>query len=157
MLLLIGVLTAAGRQGRSAVLSAKIGKRTCTLLGAEKPVCIQIVCAYTGIGDVETQSQGMLRKPGDLPQVCPRPKTFKRLATRDTLHGSRPNLRQRDPKGRIVPTPSDVSDEGTSTKRCAGRRIKNGNYTYTYNTCYGFIRHGISVTLYVLVGVATAW
>ena len=44
---------------------------------------------------------------------------IKRLATRDTLHGSRPNLRQRDPDGRIVPIPSDVSDRGASTSRDA--------------------------------------
>ena len=55
---------------------------------------------------------------------------FKRLATRDTLHGSRPNLGHRDPNGRIVPTPFDVSDKGASTKRCAGK--KNDNLTYTY-------------------------
>ena len=57
-----------------------------------------------------------MRKPGDLPYPCPRPKKLKWLATRDTLHGSRPNLEQRDPKVRIVPTPSDVSDKGASTK-----------------------------------------
>ena len=68
----------------------------------------------------------MLRKPGDLPYPCPLPKKFKRLATRDTLHGSRPNLRQRDPDGRIVPTPSSVSDkgEGASTKTCVRRKKK---------------------------------
>ena len=48
----------------------------------------------------------------------------KRLATRDTLHGSRPNLRQRDPDGLIVTTPSDFSDKGASTKRCARRKKK---------------------------------
>ena len=67
---------------------------------------------------------GMLRKPGDLPQVCPRQKTFKRLATHDALHGSRPNLRQREPDGRIAPTPPDVWDKGASTKRCARRKKK---------------------------------
>ena len=95
-------------------------------------VCIQFLRAYAGIRDAETQSPGMLRKPGDLPQVCPRPKKFKRLATRDTLHGSRPNLQQREPDGRIVPTPPDVWDKGASTKRCARRKKKNHNYTYTY-------------------------
>eukprot|EP00904_Undaria_pinnatifida_P005032 jgi/Undpi1/1659/HiC_scaffold_11.g05049.m1 len=40
-----------------------------------------------------------------------RPKKFKRLATRETLHGSRPNVRQRDLDGRVVLTPSDVSDK----------------------------------------------
>ena len=70
----------------------------------------------------------MLRKPGDVAEtrgfalkVRARPKMFKRLATRDALHGSRPNLRQRDPGGRIVPTPSDATDQGASTKRCAPR------------------------------------
>ena len=39
------------------------------------------------------------------------------LVTRDTLHRLGPNLEQRDPKVRIVPTPSDFSDKGASTKR----------------------------------------
>ena len=73
---------------------------------------------------------GMLRKPGDLPQVCPRPIKFKRLATRDTLHGSRPNLQQREPDGRIVPTPPDVWDKGANTKRCARRQKKIQLYIY---------------------------
>ena len=89
---------------------------------SEFPVCIQILCAYTGTRDAETQTPRMLRKPRDLPQVCPRPKTFYRLATRDTLHGSRPNLRQSDPDGRIMPTPPDVSDKGATTIRCARRK-----------------------------------
>ena len=114
--------TAAGRQDRSVVLCATIGKCTCTLYERKNPVCIKILRAYTGIGDAKTQNPGMLRKPRDLPQVCPRPKKFKRLTTRDTLHGSRPNLRHRNLDGRIVPTPSDVSDEGASTKRYARRK-----------------------------------
>ena len=154
-LLRIGGWAAAGRQDRSVVLCAKIGKCTCTLYEQKNPVCIQILRAYTGIGDAETPSPGgcvnpiprgmrkpnprgdaetpspgMLRKLGDLPLGCPRPKKFKRLATRDTLHGSRPNLRQRDPNGRIVPTPPNVSYKGVSTKRCA-RRKKNHNDTHT--------------------------
>ena len=66
----------------------------------------------------------MLRKPGDLPCPCPRPKNFLRLATRDTLHGSRPNLRQRDPKGVIVSTPPNVTAKGkvASTERCVRRK-----------------------------------
>ena len=56
--------------------------------------------------------------------MCPRPKKFKMLATRDTLHGSRPNLQQREPDGRIVPTPPDVWDKGANTKRCARRKKK---------------------------------
>ena len=113
-------------------------------LRAKNLVCIQILRAYTGIGDAETQSPGMLRIPGDLPQVCPRPKKFKRLSTRDTLHGSRPNLRQRDPNGRTVPTPSDVLDKSASTKRCARRKKKKtviripGTYSYGYGTCFFF-------------------
>ena len=132
MLLLLGGLTAAGRQDRSVVLGAKIGKRACTFYEPKNPVCIKILRAYAGIGDTETQSPGMLWKPGDLPQMSPTPKKFQRLATRDTLHGSRPNLRQREPDGRIVPTPPDVSDKGAGTKRCAQRKKKNHNYTYTY-------------------------
>ena len=106
------------------MLCAKKGKCTCTLYVQKNPVCIQILGAYTGIGDAETQSAGMLRKPGGLPQVCPRPKKIEGLATRDTLHESRPNLRRRDVDSRIVPTPSDVSDKGASTKRYARRKQK---------------------------------
>ena len=56
--------------------------------------------------------------------MCPKPKQFKRLATRDTLHGSRPNLRHCGLDGRILPTPSDLSDKGASTKRYARRKKK---------------------------------
>ena len=80
---------------------------------------------YMGIGDAETQTPGMLRKPGDLPYVRPTPKKLKRLATRDVLNGSRPNLRQREPDGRVLPTPTNVWDEGASTKRCARREKKS--------------------------------
>ena len=82
-------------------------------------------------GDAETPSPGMLRKPGDLPYPCPRPKKFGRLAMRDTLHESRPNIRQCDPNGRIAPTPSSVSGKGASTKRCARRKKKLQLYVYT--------------------------
>ena len=115
---------AAGRQDRSVVLCAKIGKCTCTLYEQKNPVCIQILRAYTGIGDAEAQSPGMLRKPGDCLKCAQGQKKFERLATRDTLHGSRPNLRHRDLDGRIVPTPSDVWDKGASTKRYARRSKK---------------------------------
>ena len=91
---------------------------------ARKKLSLQILRAYTGIGDVETLTPWMLRKPGDLPYPCPRQNKFKRLATRDTLHGSRPNLRQRDPNDRIVPTPPNVSDKSASTKRCLRRKKK---------------------------------
>ena len=69
--------------------------------------------------------------PGDVAETrgfalyyiyVPKAKNVFRLATRDTLHGSRQNLRQREPDGRIVPTPPDVSDKGASTKRCAQRK-----------------------------------
>ena len=50
------------------VLCAKVGKCTCSTLYEQKnPVGIQILRAYMGIGDAETQTPGMLRKPGDLP------------------------------------------------------------------------------------------
>ena len=51
-----GGWTAAGRQDGSVVLCAKIGKCTCTFYEQKNSVCIQILHAYTGIGDVETQS-----------------------------------------------------------------------------------------------------
>ena len=110
------------------VLCPRVGKCTCsTLYEQNNPVGIQFLRAYTGVGLAETQTPGMLRKPGDLPYVCPRPKKFKRHATLDTLHGSRPNLRHRGLDGRIVPTPSGLSDKGASTKRHARRRKKMTN------------------------------
>ena len=56
-LLLLGGWIAVGRQDRSVVLCAKIGKCTCTLYEQKNPVCIQILCAYMGIV-AETQSSG---------------------------------------------------------------------------------------------------
>ena len=53
----------------------------------------------------------------DLLRIRPRPKKFERLATRDTQHGSRPNLGQRDPNDRIVPTSTDDADKGASAKK----------------------------------------
>ena len=44
------------------------------------------------------------------------------LATRDTQHRSRPNLRRRDPNGRILPASSDASDKAASKKRCSPRK-----------------------------------
>ena len=137
------------------MLCAKIGKRTCTLYEQKTPVYIQILRGYTGIGDAVPQSpggcgnpihggmwkhhpRGCCGNPAICLKVCSRPKKFKRLATCDTPHGSRPNLRQRDPIGRVVPTPSDVSDKGASTKRCA-RRKKNVNTRYDTTTSYFFI------------------
>ena len=54
--------------------------------------------------------------PGSALNMPKAKKVTRAFATRDTLHGSRPNLGQRDPKVRTVPTPSDVSDKGASTK-----------------------------------------
>ena len=68
-------------------------------------------------GDAETPPPGMFRKPEDLPCQCPRQTNFKSLAIRDTLHGSRPNLRHRDRDGRIMLTPLNGSDKGSSRKR----------------------------------------
>ena len=88
---------------------------------------------YMGIGDAETQTPGMLRKPGDLPYVSPRPKKFERLATHDTLNGSRPNLRQREPDGRIVPTPPNrLGQKCEHEEMCPKEKKHTHNYTYTY-------------------------
>ena len=69
---------------------------------------------------------------------------------RDTQHGSRPNLQQREPDGRIVPTPPDVWDKGASTKRCARRKKQNHNSTYTYicmnilsNSSFAMVHWGV--------------
>ena len=56
-----------GRIVASVVLCAKRRNETCTLYEQKKPVCIQILRTYAGIGDAETQSPGMFRKPVDLP------------------------------------------------------------------------------------------
>ena len=61
---------------------------------------------------------------GHLPYRCPRPKKFTRLATRDTLHGSRPNLRQ-GPNGRIAPTPPNVTDTLARARRDVPEGKKN--------------------------------
>ena len=113
-----------------AVLCANRGNETCTLYEEKSLVCIQTLRTYAGIGDAETQSPGMLRKPGDLPYMCPRPKKFKRLATPDTLHGSRPNLRQREPDGRIVPTPPDVRTKVRARRDVPKGKKKSHLYIY---------------------------
>ena len=94
-------------------------------------VCIRVLRTYTGMGDAETQCCG---NPGICHLSVPKAKKVQKLATRDTLHGSRPNLQQHEPDGRIVPTPSDVWDKGASTKRYARRKKTNHNYTYTYSS-----------------------
>ena len=79
-------------------------KRVIPSTKAEKPgLHPNFTCVRGDKGCRNPIPAGMLRKPGDLPQVCPRPKMFKRLATRDTLHGSRPNLPQREPTVELCP------------------------------------------------------
>ena len=70
------------------------------------------LCKHTGIGDAET---------GGFALSLPKAEKVE-MDLRDTLHGSRPNLRHCDLDGRILPTPSDVSDKGASTKRYARRK-----------------------------------
>ena len=58
---------------------------------------------------------------------------------RDTLHGSRPNLRQRDPDGRIVPTPPLASWTNVRARRNVSEEEKKYNFTYTtYNVQFRF-------------------
>ena len=130
-LLLQGGWTAAGRQDRSVVLYAKIGKRTCTLYEQKNPFCIQILRAYTGIGDAETQSPGMLRKPGNCRKCAQGQKSLPR-ATHCTDRDQ--NLRQRDPNGTVELCPPHPTFR---TKVRARRDVpeeekKMTNYTYTY-------------------------
>ena len=104
------------------MLCAKEGKKRVPSTRAEKTgLHPNFTCVRGDKGCRNPIPAGMLRK---LPQVRPRPKKFKRLTTRGTLHGSRPNLQQREPDGRIVPTPPDVWDKGANTKRCARRKKK---------------------------------
>ena len=128
---------AAGRQFCNVVLSACwLCSWLCSSEGKKQTECLplglvraRMLCTYFLVcikgmrkpnprGDAETPSPGMLRKPGDLPYPCSRSRKSKGLATCDPLHESRPNLRQRDPNGRIVPPPPNASDKGASTKRC---------------------------------------
>ena len=85
-----------------------------------------------------------MRKPGDFPQVCPRPKKFERLATRDTLHGSRPNLRRRDPKDRTVPPPLNVSGKGASTKRCVRKKKRGQLHVHIYKVPLREVPRGVA-------------
>ena len=117
----------AGRQDRSVVLWAKRGKETCTLYEQKSPVSIQILSAYTAIGDAETQSPGMLRKPGDLPQVCPRPKTFLTGLPRAT-HGTD----RAQTSGNVSPTVELCPPHPTfRTKVRARRDVTEGNKKIT--------------------------
>ena len=117
------------------MLCATVGKCTCTIYEQKHPVCIKILRAYTGIGDAETPSAGMLRKPGDLPYPCLRQKSLKSLP-RATHCTDRAQTSGNGPNGRIVPTPPNVSDKGASTKRCVRRKKKNDSYTYTYSMIF---------------------
>ena len=112
---IVGCCCWAAGSWRGALCKAR---EMCVYPLAENPARIQFLRAYTEIGDAETQSP---RRCCGNPGIClihaKRPKKLRRLATRDTLHGSRPNLRQRDRMGRTVLTPSDVSGKGASTKR----------------------------------------
>ena len=53
-------------------------------------------------------------------KIAPRAKKVQEACQAHTLHGWRPNLRQRDPNGRIVHTPPSVS----SKKRCVRKKKK---------------------------------
>ena len=58
----------------------------------------------TGIGDDAETWRCVMRNPRGFFSSCPRAKKLKRLATRDTPHGSRPNLDDSDRRVRVVPT-----------------------------------------------------
>ena len=84
----------------------------------------------TRIGDADVaETQGFASS-------MPKANKKKRLATRDTLHRSRPNIRQCDPNGRIAPTPSSVSDKGASMKRCARRKEERTIIRKVYISCF---------------------
>ena len=105
--------------------------------------------------DAETPSSGMLQKLGDLPQVCPRPKKFERHATRDTPHGSRPNLPQRDPKHRIVPSPPNVwikvrARRDVSEKRKTGTIIRIRRRILTASVFFFLMLYQVLYTWYCI-------
>ena len=86
--------------------------------------------------------------PGDVPYLGPGPKKNSRLATLDTLHGSRPNLRQRDPDGRIVPTHLTFRMKVRARRDVPGK--KGLFYVYTgsilgtlavYRVCWQYTRY----------------
>ena len=101
-------------------------------LRAEKPVFFPNLTCVRGDRGCRNPIAGDVAETRGFASSVPKAKKVIRLATRDTLHGSRPNLRQRELDGRIVPTPPDVSGKGASKKRCARRESKNHNYIYTY-------------------------
>ena len=130
----------------------------CTIYEQKNLVCIQILRAYTGIGDAKAQSSGvcvhpipggmrkpnlggdaespspgMLRKPGDLPQVCPRLKSLKGLP-RATHCTDRAQT-----SGNMTLTVEFCPPHLTFRMKVRAQRgvskKKNGNYTSTY-TCY---------------------
>ena len=133
--MLLGGWTAAGRQDRGVVLCAKRGNETCTLYEEKSPVCFQTLRTYAGIGDAETQSPGMLRKPVDLPYIifmCPRPKMFLGLP-RATHCTDRAKT-----SGNVSPTVELSPPHPTFRTKVRARRDvpkgknKKNKYTYTY-------------------------
>ena len=93
----------------------------------------------------------VLRKPGVLPEICPRPKHLKGLP-RATQHGSRPNLRQRDPRVELCPLPltfrikvrarrdeSEKEAQRTSTRTpiSVGNRVRPPSNSYYASAVLG--------------------
>ena len=143
------------------VLCAKEGKKRVPSTRAENPgLHPNFTCVRGDKGCRNPIPAEMLRKPGDLPQVCPRPKKFKRVATRDTLHGSRPNLQQREPDTVELCPPHPTFETKVPTRRDAPEGEKNHNYTYliiyTYSLAKQSLRHKLthSVCLFPLCAKA---
>ena len=88
----------------------------------------------------QPKPRGCCGNPG-IASCVPQAKKVKRLATRDTLNGSRPNLRQREPDGRIVPTPPTFG-----TKVRARRDVPEGRKNITI-----ILIHIIIVILIVII------
>ena len=111
------------------MLCAKIGNISVPSTSRKTRFASKSYVRTRGQGMQKPNPRGCCGNPGICLECAQGQKKLKRLATRDALHESRPNLRQRDPNRRIAP--SDVSDKGVSTKRRARRKKRNDDCTYT--------------------------
>ena len=96
--------------------------------------------------------------PGDVAETrgfalsVPKAKNFKRLATCDTLHGSRPNPRQRDSNGRIVLTPLTCGQRCEHEEMCPKKK-KRKLYVRGIEMIRGCFMHPPDMTLLLLPGI----
>ena len=116
------------------VLCATIlGKCTCTLYEQKTPVLIRILRAYTGIGDAETQSPGMLRKPtrGFALRVARAQKGIKGLPRATHCTDRAQTSGNVTPTVELCPSPPTIGTK-VRARRDVPEEGENDKYTYTY-------------------------